>query len=101
MDSIRLATVKEESPDKSLSRSMERSHLTEDAGEEENELIKVIYHYDALIEELKRSHASEIELFKHKLAKMTKSLDEKQQELLDMLTRFSPLVKIHAEEKSV
>lgn len=69
--------------------------------EEENELAKAVYHYDTLIEELKKSHASEIELMRHKLDKTSQSLEEKQQELLDILTRFSPLVKIHAGEKSV
>ena len=52
--------------------------------EEENELAKAVYHYDTLIEELKKSHASEIELMRHKLDKTSQSLEEKQQELFEL-----------------
>lgn len=44
-----LPTVREESPDKNYSRSLERSHITEEDGDEENELMKAVFHYDALI----------------------------------------------------
>ena len=49
--------------------------MTEGEEEEDNELAKAVYHYDALIQELKRSHASEVELLKHKINKSNKNLE--------------------------
>ena len=74
-ESARLPIVREESPDRSLNHSLDRSNVTEEQGEDEdNELAKAVYHYDALIDELKRSHASEVELLKHKINKSNKNL---------------------------
>lgn len=43
----------------------------------------------------------EIEYYKSALDKENVKLKEKELELEDVLTRFSPLVKIHAEEKTL
>jgi hypothetical protein len=101
----------EKSPDKNLANSdkhssnlMEGSNLSSlhsPAQEESTELTKLVVHYDAIIEGMKKSHETELELLRHKITGLSKNLDEKQQETLDILTRFSPLVKIHAEEKTI
>ena len=43
----------------------------------------------------------ELEHYKSSVDKANSRLKEKQSELEDVLTRFQPLVKIHAEEKSL
>lgn len=43
----------------------------------------------------------ELEYYKLSLDKSTGRLKQKENELEDVLTRFSPLVKIHADEKSL
>ena len=43
----------------------------------------------------------ELEHYKLTLDKANSKLKEKESELEDVLTRFQPLVKIHAEEKSI
>lgn len=42
-----------------------------------------------------------MEYLKLELSKNATKLKEKEQEFEDMLTRFSPLVKIHADEKTL
>ena len=51
LESIGLPTVREESPEKNISQSLERSNITDEINveEEENELAKAVYHYDTLI----------------------------------------------------
>jgi hypothetical protein len=63
-------------------------------------LARAICHYDSIIEELKHSHEMEIEYLKLTNQQSSTKLKEKELELEDVLTRFSPLVKIHADEKS-
>lgn len=67
----------------------------------ETELERAVYHYDNLIEELKKNHEQELEVLKLNEKKLRNRLEEKEHELLDILTKFSPLVKIHAGEKSI
>lgn len=97
-----LPIVKEESsPERRNLSDMSQSNIMEDENENENELARAIYHYDTVIDELKKSHEIEVEFFKMSLDKSAGRLKEKELELEDVLTRFSPLVKIHADEKSL
>jgi hypothetical protein len=91
-----LPIVREEtSPErKDLSQELSHSNIVE---EEENELARAICHYDSIIEELKHSHEMEIEYLKLTNDQNATKLKEKELELEDVLTRFSPLVKIHAD----
>ena len=92
-----LPIVKEESsPErKDFSRDISKSNILEE--ENEDELARAIFHYDTLIEELKKSHAMELEHYRVTVDKANSRLKEKESELEDVLTRFQPLVKIHAE----
>jgi hypothetical protein len=64
-------------------------------------LERAVYHYDNLIEELRRNHEAEVELLRINEKKCRGRLKEKEQEVVDILVRFSPLVKIHAGEVDI
>jgi hypothetical protein len=71
------------------------------SGEDENfDMKEIIVHYESLIEELKRNKMTELSISNNKIESLKQSLNEKQQEILDLLNRFSPLMeyKIHKEE---
>ena len=61
----------------------------------------MIFHYDSQIEDMKRGHEMQLEALKLEIDKNAGKLKQKELELEDVLTRFSPLVKIHADEKSL
>lgn len=50
-------------------------------------------HYESLIEELKRNKVTELSIANNKIESLKQSLNEKQQEILDLLNRFSPLME--------
>ena len=61
---------------------------------------EIVVHYESLIEELKRNKMTELSISNNKIESLKQSLNEKQQEILDLLNRFSPLMeyKIHQED---
>jgi hypothetical protein len=58
-------------------------------------------HYESLIEELKRNKMTELSISNNKIEALKQSLNEKQQEILDLLNRFSPLMEFKMQHEDI
>jgi short-subunit dehydrogenase involved in D-alanine esterification of teichoic acids len=62
---------------------------------------ELIIHYESVIQELKNNKTLEMSLAAQTIEKLNQSLREKQQEVLDILERFSPLMEYKMNESSI
>lgn len=88
----RLPTVKEE---------LAVSHGQIDDDDEDIEIKELILHYEAMIEELKKNKADELELANGKIDTLKEALLQKQRETEEILAKFSPLMQMHVNRQDI
>lgn len=61
----------------------------------------MILHYESMIDEMKKNKADELELANGKIDTLREALLQKQQEIEQILTKFSPLMDLHINRQDV
>lgn len=69
--------------------------------EEDIEIKELIMHYETMIDELKKSKANELSIASQKIDTLKFNLEQKQQELIEALTRFEPLLELQVNRGNI
>lgn len=69
--------------------------------EEDIEIKELILHYESMIEELKKNKSDEVFLASKKIEGLKLNLEQKQQELIETLNRFSPLMELQVNRADI
>ena len=74
---------------------------TFDDPEDDLEIKNLVFHYETMIEGIKRNKVTELEMANDTINKLKNNLQEKQQEVLEVLSRFSPLMEFKLNQPSL
>jgi hypothetical protein len=69
--------------------------------DEDIEIKELILHYEAMIDELKKNKADELELANGKIDTLREALLQKQQEVEQILAKYAPLMDVHINRQDV
>jgi len=61
----------------------------------------LILHYESMIDELKKNKADELELANGKIDTLREALLQKQQDIEQILAKFTPLMDLHINRQDV
>lgn len=61
----------------------------------------MILHYESMIDELKKNKADELELANGKIDTLREALLQKQQDIEQILAKFTPLMDLHINRRDV
>jgi hypothetical protein len=69
--------------------------------EEDIEIKELIMHYESMIDEIKKSKSNELSIASQKIDTLKFNLEQKQQELIEALNRFEPLLQLQVNRGSI
>ena len=78
--------------------AVSQGHLDE---EEDIEIKELILHYESMIEELKKNKANELSIASQKIDTLKYNLNQKQEELVEALNRFEPLLELQRNRPNI